>query len=398
MANPFDVRPAAADLTPVMTGIGNIIKQNRAEAKRQAGIKEMGDVLQSGDPMKIAEFSSKNPELRGQLKDAFGFTNRASEQAARDTYKRVLSDPDNAPQYLQEGIQQVIDAGGTPTTMTSDFDMFSQNPEGALKAIKAGYAGLDPTGYKTLFGREGGQSGLPSTVQEWQYFDNLSKGDQKRFMELKRQTNQVTNIGGVPTVTSTLPEVANRPLSTLEAEKSGQADIAAAKEEATGAVKGRQQRLNTLRTAKAGRQANISKAEKFLKLLKAGEIKTGAGRKAASYIPGVYTKQGQLDEEFNAFAEIAARQALKASGELKPTDADVEGMKRAMFGIGRDETVNINLLEDFLRQQRADEEEYFNLLSGRNTPIETQAEKPKIEDLTDTDLDNMTLEELEALQ
>jgi len=115
MANPFTVTPATADLSPVMAGIGNIVKKNRAEQKRQAGIKEMGDVLQSGDPMKIADFSSRNPELQSQMKDAFGFTNKASETAARNTYRRVLADPDNASQYLQEGIQQVTDAGGSQT-------------------------------------------------------------------------------------------------------------------------------------------------------------------------------------------------------------------------------------------------------------------------------------------
>ena len=60
---------------------------------------------------------------------------------------------------------------------------------------------------------------------------------------------------------------------------------------------------------------------------------------------------------FNAFSEVAARQQLKASGETRPTDADVQGMKQAMFGIGRDEKVNVQLLEDFIADQIKQNEE-----------------------------------------
>ena len=36
-----------------------------------------------------------------------------------------------------------------------------------------------------------------------------------------------------------------------------------------------------------------------------------------------------------------------------------------MFGIGRDEAVNINLLETYIRQQQATENEYNNLIKSR---------------------------------
>jgi len=78
----------------------------------------------------------------------------------------------------------------------------------------------------------------------------------------------------------------------------------------------------------------------------------------------VFTSQGQFDEEFNAFAEVAARQQLKASGETRPTDADVQGMKQAMFGIGRDKDVNIQLLSDFISDQNAQNNELDQLIEA----------------------------------
>lgn len=123
-------------------------------------------------------------------------------------------------------------------------------------------------------------------------------------------------------------------------------------------------RIDLLKNTSTGRNAAIGKAVKFKRALESGEAFSGAGRKAASFVPGVFSSQGQFDEEFNAFAEVAARQTLKASGETRPTDADVQGMKNAMFGIGRDESVNVQLLDDFINTQKQEEEELNQLMDA----------------------------------
>lgn len=123
-------------------------------------------------------------------------------------------------------------------------------------------------------------------------------------------------------------------------------------------------RLGTLSGTSSGRVSSIKKAAKFMLALEKGEASSGASRKGASFIPGVFTSQGQFDEEFNAFSEVAARQQLKASGETRPTDADVQGMKQAMFGIGRDKTVNIQLLSDFITDQNAQNNELDQLIEA----------------------------------
>ena len=168
------------------------------------------------------------------------------------------------------------------------------------------------------------------------------------------------------------------------------------------------QRLGSLSNTAAGRASAMKKAIKFRDALKSGQAFSGAGRKAAQFIPGVFTSQGQFDEEFNAFSEVAARQQLKASGETRPTDADVQGMKQAMFGVGRDEQVNVQLLNDFIVDQRSQNDELDQLIGaseGGNLsqftfnpaqPVQQPIQSQPV--INERPLSEMTLEELQALR
>jgi hypothetical protein len=173
----------------------------------------------------------------------------------------------------------------------------------------------------------------------------------------------------------------------------------------------RVQRESLLREGVRQRRRAANTASQFLEELKSGRASSGAGRSAAQFVPGVFTTQGEFDEKFNAFAEIAARQKLKASGETRPTDADVEGMKRAMFGVGRDEAVNIALLQEFIDEQGDLDAEMLELQGV--TPNEGAGEAdaaviirhPSLGDITEGDIrktmqdNNMTREQvLERLQ
>lgn len=153
-------------------------------------------------------------------------------------------------------------------------------------------------------------------------------------------------------------------------------------------------RLGELSGTSSGRNSAVKKATKFKMALEKGEVHSGAGRKGLSFVPGVFTSQGQFDEEFNAFAEVAARQTLKASGETRPTDADVQGMKQAMFGIGRDESVNIQLLNDFIKDQHAQTNELDQLIGASkggnlsNFTFTPDAKSVNVGELSDEDLFN----------
>lgn len=124
-------------------------------------------------------------------------------------------------------------------------------------------------------------------------------------------------------------------------------------------------RLSELQVSSGTRGLSLTKAQGFLKAFQDGKASSGAGRKLLSFSPfGTYTTQGEFDEQFDSFSEIAARAKLKALGEIRPTDADVKGMKESLFGIGKDEDVNVQLLQDFIQEQTALQTEYAGLTSA----------------------------------
>ena len=85
------------------------------------------------------------------------------------------------------------------------------------------------------------------------------------------------------------------------------------------------QQIGDLKNTEIGRLSSIKKAQSFKDALESGLRSSGVGRQASNFAPiGVWTDQGEFDELFNAFAEVAAREKLKASGEVRPTDADVK--------------------------------------------------------------------------
>jgi len=156
MVNPFYVQPAQSDLTPVLQGIGAVAKQARETTQANAKQKAFMEAAQSGDPTQMTALVAKYPDLANAAREQFGITNEASGAAALDTYQRVLSDPSRATEYLASGIEQVRAAGGRPDMMTSDLQMFQQDPETALQKIRMGYAmfGGDKNVNKQFGGQE----------------------------------------------------------------------------------------------------------------------------------------------------------------------------------------------------------------------------------------------------
>ena len=183
--------------------IGDYRQNQDQQAYQEAAKKAATEAMQSGDPRKIREAVIQFPEISKTMTDMFGFTNDQTKQVAKDTYRKALSDPQNAAQYLQEGISQVSQFGGRPTTMAADFQMFQQNPEAALKNMRVGYAGIaSEEEYGAMFG--GGDSGpgfgkvqpgdfTPASLQAY--------GQSGDFNDLVRyESAKSVNIGGVPHV------------------------------------------------------------------------------------------------------------------------------------------------------------------------------------------------------
>jgi len=163
-------------------------------------------------------------------------------------------------------------------------------------------------------------------------------------------------------------------------------------------------RVSVLRDSQAGRKAVINNAKAFLSVLspdpKGGKVvgpkgsqleglefgsdgaDSGTGRMLLNYMPGSITDQSKFDEMFDAFAEDAARASLSARGETKTTDADVKGAKDALFGIGKDEKANREILKTFIQQQEQAEAEYQQLLQKYSSK-----QKPSgLQDMSDDEL------------
>lgn len=116
------------------------------------------------------------------------------------------------------------------------------------------------------------------------------------------------------------------------------------------------------------RQENIRKATDFLQAFESG-AESGTSEAFKNFFPGQFTDQAAFNQELDAFAEQAARAALKAVGEIKPTDADVVGMKDALFGVGKGEQVNKNLLRSYLSEQIGSENQYRALQGLEAMPL-----------------------------
>lgn len=127
-------------------------------------------------------------------------------------------------------------------------------------------------------------------------------------------------------------------------------------------------RAGALKDSRSDRMSTIQDAVKFRNHFEGG-AESGATRSALKWVPGVWSSQQQFDEEIDAFAERAARAQLKAMGETRATDADVEGMKRAMFGSGRDEVTNKQLLDKFITSQIETENELRRMEGGELLPV-----------------------------
>lgn len=161
MANPFYIQPGndfgqgLAGLGQAFERTGEIKRQREEETRVKKRFEDakaaMTAAFQSGDPEQIMQASIDYPELQKTGEMMFGFTNDRTKEAVRDTYRRVLSDPENAQQYLQEGINRVAEFGGKPVNMMTDLGMFLKNPEAAYKNVKSGFALLSPQEYKAMF-------------------------------------------------------------------------------------------------------------------------------------------------------------------------------------------------------------------------------------------------------
>lgn len=355
-----------------------------------------------GEQQRQAEQAELQP-LRQQLLQAQGIQAQSQALSERDTSRltsvanfaqEVLpslrrDDPQEALSLAQSRLarmrQTIADNPGIQldTTETEEFINMLATPEGQLVATERAEQAVQLAQSQGLLGQTGAPAGLREftglveaaglTPEETQKAAKVRLGLEARAgnfaQRLQFEINKQRDAGNIK-VEQQLRKTAGDLGIKLDLDPKIAAKVEEAKLpalERRETIKANTKRISFLSDDQRKRDSSVRKARQFLKPLQEGRAFSGATRAAASFIPGVFTSQAQFDEKFNAFAEVAARQQLKASGEIRPTDADVEGMKRAMFGVGRDEQVNVELLQEFIQDQEALNDELEDLTEARTT-------------------------------
>lgn len=202
---------------------------------------------------------------------------------------------------------------------------------------------LDASGRVVGMNKVAGYNPMGTAKPDYELATYLSDAEQLEF------TNPQTSPARMRQLT-TKAEVAKRRVGaqpTFEEKEQIKADIKRAGELSSGA---------------GLRETSLTEAKRFLGAFKGnkedyesfgldGPADSGQTQSLKDMIPGKFSAQSKFNEQLDAFAEQAARQLLKAAGEVRPTDADVAGAKKALFGVGKDESTNIRLLENYITQQ-----------------------------------------------
>lgn len=234
MANPFFVQPA--QYGQALSGLAGSVQQfgqqrqeeqrrQEAEAYKQEAKQAMATAFQSGDPMAIRQAVIQYPEIAETATQMFGFTNEQTEKVARETYRRIFSEQDEARQaaILEGGIETVRQFGGNPRMMARDLALLKENQPAALKAMRGGYAALaSDQEFEAMFPEASGPNIGQYNPRDYttdSFAEFTRTGDPSVLKRFASQ--QSVDIGGVPHVFD--PAIGGyRPASVSGAAPSGQ--------------------------------------------------------------------------------------------------------------------------------------------------------------------------------
>lgn len=149
--NPFYIEPAKADISPVLQGIGSMIKESRESKLKQENQDALMTAYKGGNPDDVAALIAKSPELAGSLNTMLKFKSDKTAKGFGDTVRGIALDPDNAEQILIDRINSVNESGGNPVQSVMALDQFRRDPEGFSNSLLLMGAGtLNPQEYDAL--------------------------------------------------------------------------------------------------------------------------------------------------------------------------------------------------------------------------------------------------------
>lgn len=312
----------------------------------------MGLLASSQDTRKLNPFIAAQQGLQQSARMGAFLTEEQKKKEERENLKALRQQmgglmetygPQMTPDQMQIAeMYQAMAEKGDPTKALAGFTSFLGD---------AGLGGLT-------------SGGMHKDVQKWMFYNELPEPDQKRFLELMRKV-QIEDVGGKKVRIFgdlTYDDI----LSDLDEEMRAKVALSGAGK--LGAVYAA--KYSGLKDSGTARKENYASANRILNKIKDQELKTGL------YTGMLYQILPTADqEELDSLAEFAARQRLKASGETRPTDADVQGMKRALFGSNLTEEFNKRSLERLMRELESQQHE-FDFLSDYFGMIPQKTETP----------------------
>lgn len=211
MANPFFVQSPnySQGFNQLAQGVQQFGQQRQeeqrrqeAEAYKQRAKQAMAQAFQSGDPMAIRQAVIEYPEIAETATQMFGFTNEQTEQVARETYRRALSetDPERRAAILEGGIETVAQFGGNPRMMAADLRMLRENPEAFDRSARAGYAALaSDQEFEAMFPEASGPNIGTYNPRDYttQSFAEFQRTGDPSVLE-RYESSRIIDVGGVP--------------------------------------------------------------------------------------------------------------------------------------------------------------------------------------------------------
>lgn len=318
--NPFSITPANYNVQPLLTGIGTVMKENQAKKQKQIETQEITDAMSINNPNLVADLMIKYPDRQKEIVEGANYKKGVTDKVMIDAYRKASVDPANGAQYMQEAVDRVLELGGRPDNLRQSVQMFNENPEQAAQLSKTAFASLDPKGYKALQKERGvSDSTAPSSVREWEYFNSLSKQDQKQFKNLKRQGYTIGDIAGVQNIIPLQPGEKPTPLSTIENEIDAKSKISGAIESG---------KLNKQLKFKPMIEAAISLARK--EATDKGETLTDLNRAKAA-LPGLTEVVTELKELAKVATSTFGGRVFDAAVKETGFGATKGGTARAKF-------------------------------------------------------------------
>lgn len=193
-SNPFYIKPAVADFTPILQGLGAISKRKREEDKSVKNQAELMEAYSSGDPDAVASLLAKSPELSGALTAMLKHRDESTEKNYAESVAKiaVTTDPQQRADILAERIYQVDAAGGDSTESQAALAQLMSDPEGFEESLMLEVSRTQDKQFYEAYKSQRGTEGLEiSEVQSSKILDNGTV-----VSVLKNNTTVVTDPAG----------------------------------------------------------------------------------------------------------------------------------------------------------------------------------------------------------